>query len=136
MVPSWIAGAAAALGDAGLRQRLGDLQALAFERIGRDHVDLAEAGDAGRDRGEVVDVAAEADVGEHLAAELGEGLVEHLGVADAGIGVLVEQHGGARVEPVVGVGRDVDALHHLVRHDAEGPGIAGLGDLDRRTSRR
>ncbi len=70
MVPSWIAVPAAALGDAGLRERLGDLQALALERVGRDHVDLADAGDAGRDRGEVVDVAAEADVGQDLAAEL------------------------------------------------------------------
>ena len=70
--------AAAAFDDAGLRQRLGDLQALPFQRVGRDHVDLAEPGDARRDRGEVVDVAAEADVREHFAAELDEGLLEHL----------------------------------------------------------
>ena len=61
---------AAALGHAGVRQRLGDPQTLALERVGGDDVDLAEAGDARRDRREVVDVAAEADIGEDLAAEL------------------------------------------------------------------
>ena len=67
IVPIWIA-AAAAFGDAGLRQRLGDLETLTFERIGRNHVDLAEPGDARRDRGKVVDVAAKADLRKHLAA--------------------------------------------------------------------
>ena len=129
MVPSWIEPSAAALDDAGLRERLRDLQALAFQRVGRNDVGLAGARDARRDRGEIVHVAAEADVRNDLAAELLERVLEHLGVADAGIGVLVEQHRGARIELVVGLRRDIDALHHLVRHDAERVGIARIGDL-------
>ena len=40
---------AAALGDAGLRERLSDLQSLAFERVGRNDVNLADACDSRRD---------------------------------------------------------------------------------------
>src|SRR5262245_48564467 len=59
----------AALRDAGLGERLRDAQPLALERVGRNHVHLAETGDARCDRGEVVHVAAEADIGENLPAE-------------------------------------------------------------------
>src|SRR5207253_4740041 len=67
---------AAALGHAGLRQRLRDAQPLAFQRVGRDDVDFAETRDASGDRGEVVHVAAEADIGKHLSAERFEGFTE------------------------------------------------------------
>src|SRR5215475_213079 len=43
---------AASLGDARLGQSLADLQALPFERVGRDDVDLAEPGDPRGDGGE------------------------------------------------------------------------------------
>jgi len=36
-----------------------------------------------------------------------------------------------RVEALISIGSNVDALHHLVRHDAEHPRVAGIGDLDR-----
>src|SRR6266851_4723000 len=117
--------------NAGLRQRLGDAQPLALERVGGDDVRLAEARDARRNRGEVVHVATEADIGKDLPAEGLEGVAEDLCVADSGIGVLVEQHRAARVEALVGIGGDIDALHHLVRHDAKRPRVAGIGDLDR-----
>src|SRR5215475_3620574 len=124
--------AIAALHNPGLRQRLRDLQALPFKRIRRDHVDLSEASDAGGNRSEVVHLTAKPDVSDDLAPKLREGLVEYLGVADARIGVFVEQDGGTRVEVIVGVNGDVNALHDLVRHDAERPRIAWLRDLDRR----
>jgi hypothetical protein len=118
--------------DPGLRQCLRDLQALSFERIGRDHIDPSEASDAGGNGGEVVYFTAKTDFSDDLAAPPGEGLVEYLGVADARVGVFIKQDGRTRAEVIVGVGRDVNALHNLVRHNAEGPRIAGLGDLDRR----
>ncbi len=66
-----------------------------------------------------------------LAAERLERIAEHLGVADTGVGVLVEKDCVARIEALMGIGRDVDALHHLVGHDAERPGVARFGDPDR-----
>ena len=80
---------AATLGDAGLRQRLRDAQALALERVGRDHIHFAETGDARRDRGEVVHVATEADIGKDLPAERLERIAEHLRVADSSISILI-----------------------------------------------
>ena len=120
--------AAAAFRHAGLRQSLRDLQSLAFECIGRDNVDLADAGDPRSDGCKIIDVAAKSDIRQDLAAELGEGVVEHLGVANSSVGVFVQQHGRAGVKELIGVGRDIHALHHLVRHDAKGPGITGLGN--------
>ena len=125
----------AALRDAGLRERLRDAQPLPLERVGRDHIGLADARYSRGDRGEVVHVAAEADVGEDLPAERLERVAEDLGVADSGIGVFIQQHRRARVKAFISIGGDVDALHHLVGHDAERPRVARIGDLDRRGAR-
>src|SRR5690348_2401702 len=62
--------AAAAFDNAGLHQGLGDLQALTFEGVSRYDIDIAEPGNAGGDRREVVDITPEADVFEYLAALL------------------------------------------------------------------
>ena len=123
--------ATAALCNAGLRQRLGDLEALPFQGIGRDHVDLTEPGDTRRDRGEVINVAAEADFLQDFAAVLDEVLLENLCVTDAGIGVFEQQHRGARIHPLIGIVGEIDALHDLVGHNAKCPGIARLRDLYR-----
>src|SRR6185369_9794755 len=77
--------AAAAFDDAGLCERLCDLQALAFQRIGRDDVNLAKAGDACRNRCKVIHVPAEADIVENLTTELGEGFRKHFCIADSRI---------------------------------------------------
>ena len=43
----------------------------------------------------------------------------------------MQQHRRSRIELLVGICRDIDALHHFVWHDAERPGIAWIGDFDR-----
>ena len=63
---------AAAFGHAGLGEGLSDLQPLSFKGVGRNDIDLTEAGDAGRNRREIVYVATETDVGQNLAAERSE----------------------------------------------------------------
>jgi hypothetical protein len=89
---------------AGLRKRLRDLQSLAFQRVGRYHVDLAEAGDPRRDGGEIVDVAAKSNIRQDLTSELGENVIEYLGVADPRIGIFVQQDGRRGIQALEGLG--------------------------------
>ena len=120
-----------ALRNASLGECLRDAQPLPLERVGRDHIHLAETGDASCDRGEVVHIATEADITQDFPAERLERVSEDLRITDARIGVFVEQHCRARVEALVSISGDVDALHDLVGHDAKRPRVAGIGDFDR-----
>src|ERR1700751_3815664 len=42
----------------------------------------------------------------------------------------MQQNSSSGVQSLVCVGRNIDALHYLVRHDPEGPRIARVGDLN------
>src|SRR5262249_34870836 len=77
--------ATAAFGDAGLGQRLSNLEALAFKRVCRDHIYFAETRDPRCDRRKVVNVTAKADFRQNLSAEFGKRVLEHLCVADSGV---------------------------------------------------
>ena len=76
-------------------------------------------------------MSTEADITQDFPAERLERVSEDLRITDSCIGVFVEQHCRARVEALVSIGGDVDALHDLVGHDAKRPRVAGIGDFDR-----
>src|SRR6516164_8075043 len=82
--------AAATFDDARLRQSVCDLEALGFQRVSWNHIDAAVPGKARGDGGEVVYAETETDVLKNLAAQLSERIGKYFGVADAGVGILVQ----------------------------------------------
>src|SRR5262249_7610729 len=121
---------AATFNDASLCQRLGDLQALAFQRVSRNHIDAAESSNTRGNCREVVHVAPETDVLKDLATQLFEGVGKYLGVADTGVGVLMQQDCRLRVYSFIIIGRKSHPREAFVGHNWKSLGVAWAGDFD------